>query len=69
MGRGDQYQQRRFTVPCSSGDGPSNPWPFERPADCGHAASRKFYYAPSRLWLCEPCHQAQTAVPNRQETR
>lgn len=60
MGRGDQYQQRRFTVPVSSGDGPSHAWPLTTGAACCKcAATRRFYHAPSRSWLCASCLAAQ----------
>jgi hypothetical protein len=60
MGRGDQYQQKRFTVPCSSGDVPGGHWPLVRStACCKCAASRRFYHAPTKSWLCGQCLAAQ----------
>lgn len=67
MGRGDQYQQRRFTVPCSSGDVPGGHWPLTRSTqECEHPklGKRRFYHAPTKTWLCGQCLAAQT-----QETR
>lgn len=60
MGRGDQYQQRRFTVPVSSGDGSPGRWPLSTGSSCCLcAATKRFYHAPMRSWLCARCLAAQ----------
>lgn len=65
MGRGDQYQQRRFTVPVASGDGPTNPWPFTKPRNtCGHDGAARYAFNPTRSrWECPSC--AESAAKSR----
>lgn len=60
MGRGDRYQESRFSVPVSSGDVPGRAWPLTKgSACCWCAATKRFYHAPSRAWLCASCLAAQ----------